>query len=64
MNGLINNIDTKAKCCHLKRNWPVKPKIGWKYQNDYMYTSSVIGYLQSTNSDKYLPQSPFPGQFF
>jgi hypothetical protein len=23
-----------------------------------------IGYLQSINSDKYLPQSPFTGQFF
>ena len=32
-------------------------KLGRKYQHDWMY-------LQSINSDKHLPQSPFTGQFF
>ncbi len=32
-------------------------KLGQKYQHDLLY-------LQSINSDKYLPQSPFTGQFF
>jgi hypothetical protein len=32
-------------------------KLGRKYQHDWLY-------LQSINPDKYLPQSPFTGQFF
>ncbi len=32
-------------------------KMGRKYQNDWLY-------LQSINSDKHLPQSPFTGQLF
>ncbi len=32
-------------------------KLGRKYQHDWLY-------LQSINSDKLLPQSPFTGQFF
>jgi hypothetical protein len=32
-------------------------KLDRKYQHDWMY-------LQSTNSDKHLPQSPFTGQIF
>jgi hypothetical protein len=32
-------------------------KLSWKYQHDWLY-------LQSMNSDKNLPQSPFIGQFF
>ncbi len=32
-------------------------KLGRKYQHDWLY-------LQSINSDKHLPQSPFTGQFF
>ncbi len=101
--GLINYIDTKAKCRNLK-NWPVKglrgrclfvwgppytlytyfilihtgkrlrgwvrvepkrrlegqqfPKLGQKYQH------MIEMYLQSINSDKHLPQSPFTGKFF
>ena len=95
--GLINYIDTKAKCCNLKK-WLVKglcgrclfvwgppytlytffilihtgkglrggperrlegqqfTKLGQKYQH--------MMYLQSINSDKHLPQSPFTGKFF
>ncbi len=32
-------------------------KLGRKYQHDWLY-------LQSINSDKHLPRSPFTGQFF
>ncbi len=32
-------------------------KLGRKFQHDWLY-------LQSINSDKHLPQSPFTGQFF
>ncbi len=33
------------------------PKLGRKYQHDGLY-------LQSINSDRHRPQSPFTGQFF
>jgi hypothetical protein len=32
-------------------------KLGRKYQHDWLY-------LQSINSDKHMPQSPFSGKFF
>ncbi len=35
--------------------WPQIPRLGWKYQYDWLY-------LQSLNSDKHLPHSPFTGQ--
>ncbi len=34
-------------------------KLGRKYQHDWLWL-----YLQSANSDKHLPQSPFTGQFY
>jgi hypothetical protein len=37
--GLINYIDTKAKCCHLK-NWPVKGLCGWRYSRSFWYFRS------------------------
>ncbi len=35
-------------------------ELGWKYQHDWIKARN----LPSVNSDKYLPQSPFIGQFF
>jgi hypothetical protein len=39
-------------------------KLVWKYGTNMNECTQEIGYLQSINSDKYLPQSPFTGQFF
>jgi hypothetical protein len=36
----------------------------WVENTNMTECTQEIGYLQSIDSDKHLPQSPFPGQFF
>jgi hypothetical protein len=79
VHGLINYIDTKAKCRHLKR-FTSKGVFLFEAQNAVpppppppthcirVYTDTVYLITQGRGgefiSNRYLPQSPFTGQFF
>ncbi len=38
--------------------------LSWVEHTNMIECTQELGYLQSTNSDKHLPQSPFTGKFF
>jgi hypothetical protein len=65
--GLINYIDTEAKCCHLK-NWPEKGLCGrclqslWRYSQSCWYFRPSFVKCRPTNflCGSTLPPPPFP----
>jgi hypothetical protein len=69
IHGLINYIDTKEKCCHIK-NWPVKRLCGrclsdfihWRYSQSCRYFRPCFANCCPSNllSVSTLPPSPLP----
>jgi hypothetical protein len=57
--GLINYIDTKAKCRNLKKNWPVKRTLRQVFIRVYRLEIQSDTLIFSTRLCELLPLEPF-----